>query len=44
MNQLQSIEEQLDAINAFFGALQQQGDRLQYATAEEDPAAEALAA
>jgi tRNA-dihydrouridine synthase B len=44
MNQLQSIEEQLDAINAFFGALQQQGDRLQYETAEEDPAAEALAA
>ena len=44
MNQLQSIEEQLDAINAFFGALQQQGERLQYEAAEEDPAVQALAA
>ena len=44
MNQLQSIEEQLDAINAFFGALQQQGERLQYEAAEEDPAEQALAA
>src|SRR5690606_23767755 len=30
MNQLQSIEEQLGAINAFFGQLQQHGERLQY--------------
>lgn len=44
MNQLQSIEEQLDAINGFFAALQQQGERLQYEASEDSPADEALAA
>lgn len=44
MNQLQSIEEQLDAINGFFAALQQQGERLQYDAIEDSPADEALAA
>ena len=44
MNQLQSIEEQLDAINGFFAALQQQGERLQYDEIEDSPADEALAA
>ncbi|HEU4709458.1 MAG TPA: tRNA dihydrouridine synthase DusB [Methylophilaceae bacterium] len=43
MNQLQSIEEQLAAINEFFGQLQQQNSRLQYAE-EAGDLAEALAA
>jgi tRNA-dihydrouridine synthase B len=43
MNQLQSIEEQLAAINAFFSQLQQQSTRLQYAE-EAGDLAEALAA
>jgi tRNA-dihydrouridine synthase B len=43
MNQLQSIEEQLAAINEFFGQLQQQNSRLQYAE-EAGAMAEALAA
>lgn len=43
MNQLQTIEEQLDAINAFFAQLQQHGDRLQYVS-DESPSEEALAA
>jgi tRNA-dihydrouridine synthase B len=43
MNQLQTIEEQLGAINAFFGQLQQHGDRLQYVS-DESPSEEALAA
>ncbi len=43
MNQLQSIEEQLAAINEFFGQLQQQNARLQYAE-EAGDMAEALAA
>ena len=43
MNQLQSIEEQLDAINAFFSQLQQQSTRLQYAE-EAGDLTEALAA
>ncbi len=43
MNQLQSIEEQLGAINAFFGQLQQHGERLQY-VADDAPSEEALAA
>jgi tRNA-dihydrouridine synthase B len=45
MNQLQSIEEQLGAINDFFAQLQSQGERLQYVTDEtEESTAEALAA
>lgn len=43
MNQLQTIEEQLGAINAFFGQLQQHGDRLQYVS-DESHSEEALAA
>ena len=43
MNQLQSIEEQLAAINAFFSQLQQQNARLQYAE-EAGDLTEALAA
>ena len=43
MNQLQSVEEQLSAINEFFGQLQQQNTRLQYAE-ETEGLAEALAA
>ena len=43
MNQLQSIEEQLAAINEFFSQLQQQSSRLQYAEEAEDQV-EALAA
>ena len=43
MNQLQTIEEQLGAINAFFGQLQEHGDRLQYVS-DESPSEEALAA
>ena len=43
MNQLQSIEEQLAAINEFFSQLQQQNSRLQYAEEAEDQV-EALAA
>ncbi len=43
MNQLQTIEEQLGAINAFFAQLQQHGDRLQYVS-DESPSEEALAA
>jgi len=45
MNQLQSIEEQLGAINDFFAQLQAQGERLQYVAEEaEESTAEALAA
>lgn len=43
MNQLQTIEEQLGAINAFFDQLQQHGDRLQYVS-DESSSEEALAA
>jgi tRNA-dihydrouridine synthase B len=43
MNQLQTIEEQLGAINAFFGQLQEHGDRLHYVS-DESPSEEALAA
>ena len=43
MNQLQSVEEQLAAINEFFSHLQQQGSRLQYAE-EAGDMTEALAA
>jgi tRNA-dihydrouridine synthase B len=43
MNQLQTIEEQLGAINAFFAQLQEHGDRLQYVS-DESPSEEALAA
>jgi tRNA-dihydrouridine synthase B len=43
MNQLQSIEEQLGTINAFFTQLQEHGDRLQYIS-DENLSAEALAA
>ncbi|HEY8118717.1 MAG TPA: tRNA dihydrouridine synthase DusB [Methylophilaceae bacterium] len=39
MNQLQTIELQLDAINTFFAQLQQQGERLQYEEPEEALAA-----
>lgn len=44
MNQLQTIEAQLDAINTFFAQLQQQSDRLQYEETAQDVAEEALAA
>ncbi|CAG0949140.1 tRNA-dihydrouridine synthase B [Methylophilaceae bacterium] len=46
MNQLQSIEEQLAAIDHFFTQLQQHGERLQYVdgTETEEQGAEALAA
>ncbi len=45
MNQLQSIEEQLGAINAFFTQLQEHGKRLQYVADEtEESITEALAA
>ena len=45
MNQLQSIEEQLGAINDFFAQLQAQGERLQYVAEQaEESTAEALAA
>src|SRR5690606_35646058 len=43
MNQLQTTEAQLEAIEAFFAQLQRQGDRLQYESGQ-DEAAEALAA
>jgi tRNA-dihydrouridine synthase B len=42
MNQLQTIETQLDAINTFFSQLQQHGERLQYEEIMAEP--EALAA
>ena len=45
MNQLQSIEEQLGAINDFFAQLRTQSERLQYVTEQaEESTAEALAA
>jgi tRNA-dihydrouridine synthase B len=46
MNQLQTIEAQLSAINEFFAQLQQQNSRLQYAeeSPEEQQTTEALAA
>lgn len=45
MNQLQSIGEQLDAINDFFGQLRSQGERLQYMADEAaESKSEALAA
>lgn len=46
MNQLQTIEAQLSAINEFFAQLQQQNSRLQYAveSPEEQQITEALAA
>lgn len=44
MNQLQTIEEQLAAINAFFAQLQMQGERLQYEPEQADSATEAMAA
>jgi tRNA-dihydrouridine synthase B len=43
MNQLQSIEEQLGTISAFFTQLQEHGDRLQYIS-DENLSVEALAA
>ena len=39
MNQLQTIELQLDAINTFFAQLQQQNERLQYEELDEALAA-----
>ena len=45
MNQLQSIEEQLGAINDFFAQLQEHGERLQYVADEDEKSvAEVLAA
>jgi tRNA-dihydrouridine synthase B len=44
MNQLQTIEEQLAAINTFFVQLQMQGERLQYEPEHADSATEAMAA
>ncbi len=44
MNQLQSIPEQLDAIDAFFDHLRQQDHRLQYETEQSSDGAEELAA
>ncbi len=44
MNQLQTIEAQLDAINEFFAQLQQQNSRLQYADELPEKLKEALAA
>ena len=44
MNQLQTVEAQLAAINEFFGQLQQQNTRLQYADELADDLSEALAA
>lgn len=44
MNQLQTIEEQLAAINTFFVQLQMQGERLQYEPEQADSATEAMAA
>jgi tRNA-dihydrouridine synthase B len=44
MNQLQTIEAQLDAIETFFGQLLQHGDRLQYEAAPDETVEEALAA
>ena len=44
MNQLQTIEAQLEAIETFFGQLLQHGDRLQYETAPDETVEEALAA
>ena len=44
MNQLQTIEAQLEAIETFFGQLLQHGDRLQYEAAPDETVEEALAA
>ena len=44
MNQLQTTEAQLGAIEAFFAQLQQRGERLQYEAAQDETDAEALAA
>lgn len=44
MNQLQTIDSQLAAINDFFNHLQQQNMRIQYATDEADATGEVLAA
>lgn len=44
MNQLQTIEAQLDAINTFFAELQQQNSRLQYESVADAVEEEALAA
>ena len=44
MNQLQTIEAQLEAIETFFGQLLQHGDRLQYEAAPDETGEEALAA
>ena len=44
MNQLQTIDEQLNAINDFFNHLQTQDTRIQYATDEADANGEVLAA
>ena len=44
MNQLQTIDSQLAAINDFFNHLQQQNMRIQYATEEADATGEVLAA
>ena len=41
MNQLPNIDEQMQAVNEFFGQLRAQDDRLRY---EEESDAEALAA
>ena len=43
MNQLQTIEAQLEAIETFFGQLLQHGDRLQYEAAPDETVEEALA-
>ena len=44
MNQLQTTEAQLTAIETFFAQLQQRGERLQYEAAQDETDAEALAA
>jgi tRNA-dihydrouridine synthase B len=44
MNQLQTIDEQLNAINDFFNHLHTQDTRIQYATDEADATGEVLAA
>lgn len=44
MNQLQTIDEQLNAINDFFNHLHAQDTRIQYATEEADAIGEVLAA
>jgi tRNA-dihydrouridine synthase B len=44
MNQLQTIDDQLAAINDFFNGLEQQNSRIQYVTDELETNGEVLAA